>query len=39
MGACYDCLVLIDGAAVQACMTPVCEGLVVARLKGAKHGL
>jgi predicted molibdopterin-dependent oxidoreductase YjgC len=39
MGACYDCLVQIDGAAVQACMTPVHDGLVVARLKGAKHGL
>ncbi len=31
MGACYDCLVSIEGATVQACMTPVRDGLVVAR--------
>ncbi len=29
MGACFDCLVQIDGVKVQACMTPVSEGLVV----------
>lgn len=29
MGACYDCLVEIDGETVQACMTPVTDGLVV----------
>jgi len=32
MGACYDCLVQVDGITVQACMTPVREGLVVARV-------
>lgn len=32
MGACYDCLVLIDGVTVQACLTPVHEGLVVERV-------
>jgi len=29
MGACYDCLINIDGTTVQACMTPVCEGLII----------
>jgi predicted molibdopterin-dependent oxidoreductase YjgC len=32
MGACFDCLVQIDGLSVQACMTPVYEGLVVERV-------
>lgn len=32
MGACYDCLVDIDGKTVQACMTPVSDGMVVARV-------
>jgi predicted molibdopterin-dependent oxidoreductase YjgC len=31
MGACYDCLVEIDGERVQACMQVVREGLVVTR--------
>jgi predicted molibdopterin-dependent oxidoreductase YjgC len=34
MGACYDCLVEIEGETVQACMTPVRAGLVVKRLPG-----
>lgn len=29
MGACFDCLVQIDGVTVQACMTPVRAGLNV----------
>lgn len=29
MGACYDCLVEIDGAVVQACMTPARQGQIV----------
>jgi predicted molibdopterin-dependent oxidoreductase YjgC len=32
MGACFDCLVQIDGVTVQACMTPVADGLVVERV-------
>jgi len=32
MGTCYDCVVLINGETVQACMTPVREGLIVARV-------
>ena len=32
MGACYDCLILVDGGTVQACLTPVSEGLVVTRI-------
>ena len=31
MGACFDCLVVIDGITVQACMTEVREGLHVSR--------
>lgn len=31
MGACYDCLVEIDGVAVQACMTEALPGLQVQR--------
>lgn len=34
MGACYDCLVEIDGITVQACMTTVTRGLKVARAHG-----
>lgn len=33
MGACFECLVQIDGATRQACMTEVREGLVVERMK------
>lgn len=29
MGACFDCLVEINGENVQACITPVTEGLIV----------
>lgn len=29
MGACFDCLVEIDGLRLQACMTEVREGLVI----------
>ncbi|MCG7493176.1 (2Fe-2S)-binding protein [Thalassobius sp. Cn5-15] len=32
MGACYDCLVSINGVTVQACMTPVQDGLQVKRV-------
>ena len=32
MGTCYDCLVVIDGETVQACMTPASEGLIVTRV-------
>ena len=32
MGACYDCLVEIDGSTQQACMTNVREGLVINRV-------
>jgi predicted molibdopterin-dependent oxidoreductase YjgC len=31
MGACYDCLVSINGKTVQACMTPAEDGLLVER--------
>lgn len=32
MGACYDCLVSIEGVTVQACVTPVREAMVVSRV-------
>ncbi|MDH2328292.1 (2Fe-2S)-binding protein [Cereibacter sp. SYSU M97828] len=36
MGACFDCLVEIDGIPNrQACMIPVTEGLAVRRQRGA----
>ena len=38
IGACFDCLVEIDGdASVQACMTPVREGMRIARQAGARE--
>lgn len=27
MGICYECLVYLDGRAVRACMTEVCDGM------------
>lgn len=38
MGSCFDCLVDVDGASVQACMVPVQDGLVVTspRIAGAE---
>jgi len=34
MGACYDCLVRIEGRTVQACMFAASDGLVVERPAG-----
>lgn len=34
MGACYDCLVRIEGRTVQACMIAASDGLVVERPTG-----
>jgi hypothetical protein len=34
MGACYDCLVEIDGVSTQACMVQVHAGLKIKRLGG-----
>lgn len=31
MGACFDCLIEIDGVTRQACMLEVSEGLVISR--------
>lgn len=32
MGSCFECLMVIDGAADrQACLTPVADGMVVSR--------
>jgi predicted molibdopterin-dependent oxidoreductase YjgC len=37
MGACFDCLAVVDGrAAVQTCMTPVRDGMRVEPQDGAK---
>ena len=32
MGACYDCLVEIEGSTQQACMTHVREGMIINRV-------
>lgn len=32
MGTCYECVVMVDGISVQACMTQVRAGLVVDRV-------
>lgn len=38
MGACFDCLVAVDGAQnVQACMTVVKPGLVATRQHGVRR--
>ena len=38
MGACFECLVEIDGEEnVQACMTPVRDGMTVRRQRGARR--
>lgn len=36
MGACFDCLVEIDGITRQACMTDTAEGLEITRAPGKK---
>jgi predicted molibdopterin-dependent oxidoreductase YjgC len=37
MGVCFDCLVEVDGTPnVQACMTPVCDGMWVRPMPGAR---
>lgn len=35
MGACYDCLVQIDGVTVQACMTIARDAMAVSRVAPA----
>ncbi|WP_328804243.1 2Fe-2S iron-sulfur cluster-binding protein [Roseibium aggregatum] len=37
MGACFDCLVLIDGVTRRACMSEVSEGLEIAVPGKADH--
>ena len=37
MGGCFDCLVVIDGIAVQACMTEVRNGLDISRAHGREE--
>jgi D-hydroxyproline dehydrogenase subunit gamma len=38
MGVCFDCLVEVDGRAnVQACMTPVADGMAVRLQHGARR--
>lgn len=39
MGACYDCLVRIDGVTVQACQTFVEDGLEVSRVVVDSEGV
>ena len=38
MGACFDCLVEIDGVASrQACLVPVCAGMSIRSQEGARE--
>jgi hypothetical protein len=38
MGVCFECLAEVDGvASVQTCLTPVCEGMRVARQIGRRR--
>ncbi len=37
MGACFDCLVEIDGVVRQACMLDVREGLIISKPQGGSH--
>ncbi len=37
MGACFDCLVEIDGVARQACMTEVVAGMTISRLAAVRE--
>ena len=39
MGACFDCLVLIDNETVQACMVQVRSGLQVSRVPRVDNGI
>lgn len=34
MGSCFECLVLVNDAEVQACMTEVAEGMDIRRIAG-----
>lgn len=36
MGACFDCLVMIDGLTRQACTSEVRAGMVIDRAKGPR---
>lgn len=38
MGACFECLVKIDGVTRQACMEKVRDGMVIARAHGKAEG-
>lgn len=38
MGACYDCLVQVDGVTVQACQILVTDGLAVSRVPNTHKG-
>lgn len=38
MGVCFECLMEINGVQRQACMTTVCEGMVINRNLGDGEG-
>lgn len=38
MGTCYECVVMVDGVHVQACMTLVRAGLIVNRVPTVTKG-
>jgi len=39
MGVCFECVVEIDGVKRQACLTPVCDGMVINRYLDDEKGL
>lgn len=39
MGACYDCLALVDGVLTQTCLSPVRDGMHIERQLGSRRAI
>ena len=37
MGVCFDCLAIVDGTLVQACLAPVRDGMTIERQLGRRR--
>jgi len=37
MGACFECMVEVDGASVQSCLVPVAAGMRIDTQRGARR--
>lgn len=37
MGVCFDCLAIVDGIVVQACLAPVRDGMTIERQLGRRR--